>query len=85
LHSILDEYVGVGVGVAGAAHAVLERHRHQPPDGLVAVGAVVVAADPDAVALQVADGDRERLGARLGDLPPHPIAAPGGQQRHALG
>jgi hypothetical protein len=37
----------VEVGVAGAAHAVLERHRHQPPDRLMAVGAVVVPADSD--------------------------------------
>ena len=55
LGSVLDKHVGVEVGVAGAAHAVLEGHRHQPADRLVAVGAVVVAADPEAVALQVAD------------------------------
>jgi hypothetical protein len=30
---------------------MLERHRHQPPDRLIAVGAVVVAADAEAVAL----------------------------------
>jgi hypothetical protein len=75
----------VEVGVAGAAHAVLEGHRHQPPDHLVAVDPVVLSTDPDAVVLQVADRDLEGLGPSLGQQPPGLGAAAGGQQRHALG
>jgi hypothetical protein len=75
----------VGVGVASAAYAVLEGHRHQPPDRLVAVGAVVVAAHPEAVALQVADRHSEGLGAAFGQQPPDLGTAGGSQQRHALG
>jgi hypothetical protein len=66
LRRILDKDVGVAVGVAGAAHAVLEGHRHQPPDRRVAVGAVVVAAHAEAVAFQVADRDSEGLGSSVG-------------------
>jgi hypothetical protein len=77
--------VGVAVGVACAAHAVLEGHRHQAADRLVAVSPVVVAADPEAVALQVADGELQGFGAAVGQQPPHLGAAAGGQQRDALG
>jgi hypothetical protein len=82
---VLDKDVGVVLGVAGAAHAVLEGHRHQPPCRRVAVGAVVVAADADAVPLHIPDADLEGLGAALGQQPPDFWAAGGGQQRHALG
>ena len=75
----------MAVGVACAAHAVLEGHRHQPPDRLVAVGAVVVAAHAEAAALQVANGHLEGLTAAVGEQPPHLGATAGGQQRHALG
>jgi hypothetical protein len=75
----------VEVGVAGAAHAVLEGHRHQPTGHLVAVNPVVVAADPDAVALQVADRHGEGLGPSLGQQPPGLRVGAGGQQRDALG
>jgi hypothetical protein len=57
LGGVLDQHVGVVVGVAGAAHAVFEGHRRQPPCRRVAIRAVVVAADPEAMAFQVADGD----------------------------
>jgi len=75
----------VAVGVAGAAQAMLEGHRHQPPSRLVPVGAVVVAADPDTVALQILNAGLEGLGPALGQQPPDPWAAASGQQRHALG
>jgi hypothetical protein len=78
LGGVLDEHVGVEVGVAGAAHAVLEGHRHQPTHRLVAVGAVVVTADPDAMALQVPNGDGEGFGAALSQQPPSLWAAGGG-------
>jgi hypothetical protein len=65
--------------------AVLERHRQHAGVDVVAVDAVVVAADPDPVALQVADRDREGLGPSVGQQPPGLRAAAGGQQRHALG
>jgi hypothetical protein len=77
--------MGVEVGVAGAAHAVLEGHRHQPPDRLITVDPVVITADPDAVALQVADRNMEGFGPSLSQQPSHLGAAAGGQQRHALG
>jgi hypothetical protein len=85
LGGVLDQRVGVELRVAGAAHAVLERHRHQATGRLVAVGAVVVAADPDPMGLQVADADLQRLSPCLGDLPANLVAAAGAQQRHALG
>ena len=77
--------MGVVLRVTGAAQAVLERHRHQPADRLVAVGPVVVAAHPDPMALQVGDGGLEGVSAGLGHLPADRVAAAGGQQRHALG
>jgi hypothetical protein len=85
LGGVLHQDVGVAVGVAGAAHAVLEGHRHQPPGRLVVVGAVVIAADPEAVALEVADRRLEGVGASVGQQPAGLGAADGGQQRHALG
>jgi len=85
LGGVLDQDVGVAVGVASAAHAVLERHRHQPTNCLVAIRAVVVTPDPEAMALQVGDGCLEGFGASFGQQPPHLVAATGGQQRHALG
>jgi hypothetical protein len=36
---------------------VLERHRQQPAGDVIAVGAVVVAADSDPMPLQIADAD----------------------------
>jgi hypothetical protein len=80
LGGVLDQDVGVVLRVAGAAHAVLEGHRHQPPDRLIAVGAVVVTADPEAVALQVADRNREGFGPSFGQQPLGLGAAAGGQQ-----
>jgi hypothetical protein len=77
--------MGVVLGVAGAAHAVLEGHRHQPGGRLIAVGAVVFAAHADAVALEVADGDAEGFGAAFSQQPPGLRVGAGGQQRHALG
>jgi hypothetical protein len=44
-----------------------EGHSHQPPDHLIAVDPVVVAADADAVALQVRDAHLEGLGPSLGE------------------
>jgi hypothetical protein len=85
LGGVLDKDVGMAVGVAGAAHAVLEGHRHQPPSRLVAVSAVVVAPHPEAMALHIADREHEGLGPSFGQQPPHPWAAGSGQQRHALG
>jgi hypothetical protein len=38
-----------------------------PPDGLVAVCPVVVAADAEAVAFQVADGDLQGFGAAFSE------------------
>jgi hypothetical protein len=64
---------------------MLEGHRHQPPDRLIAIGPVVVAAHAEAVALQVANGDLEGLGPAVSQQPPHLGAAAGGQQRHTLG
>jgi hypothetical protein len=64
---------------------MLEGHCHQAPGRLVAVGAVVVSSDADAVPLQVGDGDCEGLAAALSQQPPDLGAAAGGQQRHALG
>ena len=64
---------------------MLEGHRHQPPDRLIAIGPVVVAADAEAVAFQVADRNLEGLAAAVGQQPPDLGAAAGGQQRHALG
>jgi hypothetical protein len=58
---------------------VLEGHRHQPPDRRVAIRPVVVAADPEAVAFHVADGDLQGLGAAVGQQPPGLWAAGGGQ------
>jgi len=77
--------VGVVLRVTGAAQAVLERHRYQPADRLVAVGPVVLPAHPGPVALQVGDCRLEGVRSRLGHLPPHQVAAARRQQRHALG
>jgi hypothetical protein len=63
---------------------VLEGHRRQPSNRLVAIGAVVVAADAKTVALQVGDGDGEGLGPSFGQQPPGLRATASGQQRHAL-
>jgi hypothetical protein len=64
---------------------VLERHRQHAGVDVVAVGAVVVAAHPDPMSLQVADAHVEGLGPCLGHLAAELVAAAGGQQRHALG
>jgi hypothetical protein len=56
---VLDEDVGVELRITRAAEAVLERHRQHAGLDVAAVGAVVVAAHPDPVALQVADADLE--------------------------
>jgi hypothetical protein len=64
---------------------VLERHRQHAGVDVVAVGAVVVAAHPDPVPLQVANAYVEGLGPRLGDLPPEPITTTRREQRDALG
>jgi hypothetical protein len=85
LGGVLHQHVGVELRITGAAQPVLERHRQHPGVDLVAVGAVVVAADPDPVPLQVGDAHVEGLGAGFGDLPAELVAAAGGQQRHALG
>jgi hypothetical protein len=71
--------------VAGAAQTVLERHRQQPAAHVVAVGAVMVAAHPDPVALQVADSDLKSLRPSLGYLPPGSITTTGREQGDALG
>jgi hypothetical protein len=45
----------------------------------------VVAAHAEPMALQIADGDLEGLGAAVGQQPAGLGAGAGGQQRHALG
>jgi hypothetical protein len=85
LGGVLHQHMGVELRIARAAQPVLERHRQHAAPDVVAVGAVVVAAHPDPVALQVADAHLEGLGTGVGDLPPDAVAAAGGQQRHALG
>jgi hypothetical protein len=85
LGGVLDEHVGVVVGITGAAHAVLERHRQHPRLDVVAVGAVVVAPHPNPVGLQVPDAALEGLIPCFGDLPPEVVAAASGQQRDTLG
>jgi hypothetical protein len=64
---------------------MLECHRKQPAADVVAVAAVVVAAYPDPVGLQVGDADLEGVGPGFGDLLAELVAAAGGQQRDALG
>jgi hypothetical protein len=56
-----------------------------PPDRLVAIRAVVVAPNPEAVALQIADGDLKGFGAAVGQQPAGLGAGASGQQRHTLG
>jgi SagB-type dehydrogenase family enzyme len=84
LSGVLHQDMRVELRIAGAAEAVLERDGEQPAAYVVAVGAVVVAAHPDPVGLQVVDADVEGLGPGLGDLPAELLAAAGGQQRYAL-
>ncbi len=85
LGGVLHQDVGVVLRVTGPADPVLERDPQQPALGQGAVGAVVVAAHPDPMLLQVADGDLEGLAAGLGDLAADLPAASARQQRHALG
>jgi hypothetical protein len=79
LGGVLDKEVGVVLRVAGPAQAMLVGHRDQDPNRPVAVGPVVLAADPDAVAFQVVDRHLEGVGPALGHLPPDLGAGAGGQ------
>jgi hypothetical protein len=75
LGGVLHQHVGVELRIAGAAHAMLERHRQHAGVDVVAVGAVVVAAHPDPMGLQVANAHLEGFCPRVGDALAYLLAA----------
>ncbi len=80
---VLDQHVGVPLRVAFAAGAVVEGGGGEA-EALVALGAVVAAADPDRLALQVGQGLADgRVPCGL-CLPAHVRAAAGGEQADRL-
>jgi hypothetical protein len=80
---VLDQHVGMPLGVAFAAGPMIERGRGDSASA-VPVDAVVAAADPDCLLFQpaqdLADGD---MASRL-DFRSHFRAASGGQQAYAF-
>jgi hypothetical protein len=82
---VLDQHMRMGLGVAGAAAAMLEGHRQPPTVGLVTVDPVVLASHPDRMGLQVGDCGSQRGRAGRIHLLSAGRAAAGGQQTHTLG
>jgi hypothetical protein len=80
---VLDQDVGVPLRVALAAGAVVEGGTREP-QALMALGAVVAAADPDRLAFQVGEDLADRRVPCGLHLPAHVRAAAGGEQADRL-